>query len=172
MDTMRKLICSLFMLAALCTQAVASGSVPSLPSAQLVGQGQFTRFGFSVYEARLWAPLGRYSLSEPFALSLTYSREIAGERLVQASFDEMQKLQAPITQNTQWREALERVLPNVVPGDTITGVYQPGQGATFFHRERQTGQISDELAKHFFAIWLDPRTSEPNLRQALLGAKR
>jgi hypothetical protein len=94
------------MLAALCTQAVAGGSSPFLPSAQLVGQGQFTRFGFSVYEARLWAPLGRYSQSEPFALSLTYSREIAGDRLVQASFDEMQKLQAPITQNTQWREAL------------------------------------------------------------------
>ena len=44
--------------------------------------------------------------------------------------------------------------------------------ADLSHRERQTGQISDELAKHFFAIWLDPRTSEPNLRQALLGAKR
>jgi len=51
-------------------------------------------------------------------------------------------------------------------------VYQPGQGATFFHRERQTGQISDELARHFFAIWLDPRSSEPGLRQALLGAQR
>lgn len=172
MDTLRKVICGLCMLAALCTQAVASGSTPFLPGAQLVGQGQFTRFGFSVYEARLWAPLGRYNQGEPFALSLTYSREIAGERLVQASVDEMQKLQAPMTQNTQWRGALERVLPNVVPGDTITGVYQPGQGATFFHRERQTGQISDELAKHFFAIWLDPRTSEPNLRQVLLGTKR
>ena len=172
MDTMRKVITGLLLLGVLSLQAVASGSPPLLPSAQLVGQGLFTRFGFSVYEARLWAPLGRYTQGEPFALSLTYSREIAGDRLVQASFDEMQKLQAPIIQNTQWREALERVLPNVVPGDTITGVYQPGQGATFFHRERQTGQISDDLAKHFFAIWLDPRTSEPNLRQALLGAKR
>jgi len=169
---MRKVITGLLLLGVLSLQAVASGSTPFLPSAQLVGQGQFTRFGFSVYEARLWAPLGRYTQGEPFALSLTYSREIAGDRLVQASFDEMQKLLAPITQNAQWREALEHVLPNVVPGDTITGVYQPGQGATFFHRERQTGQISDELAKHFFAIWLDPRTSEPNLRQALLGAKR
>ena len=172
MDTMRKLICAVLLLGALCAQAVASGSTPFLPNAQLVGQGQFTRFGFSVYEARLWAPLGRYTQGEPFALSLTYLRDIAGERLVQASVDEMQKLQAPLAQNTLWRGALERVLPNVVAGDTITGVYQPGQGATFFHRERQTGQISEELARHFFAIWLDPRTSEPGLRQALLGAQR
>ena len=169
---MRKLICTVLLLGVLCAQAVASGTTPFLPNAQLVGQGQFTRFGFSVYEARLWAPLGRYTQGEPFALSLTYSRDIAGERLVQASVDEMQKLQAPLAQNAQWREALERVLPNVVAGDTITGVYRPGQGATFFHRERQTGQISEELARHFFAIWLDPRTSEPGLRQALLGAQR
>ena len=58
MDTMRKIICSLFMLAALCAQAVASGSSPFLPSAQLVGQGQFTRFGFSVYEARFRRVVG------------------------------------------------------------------------------------------------------------------
>jgi hypothetical protein len=25
------------------------------------------------------------------------------------------------------------------------------------------------LARAFFAIWLDPRTSEPSLRQSLLG---
>ena len=149
----------------------AEGPPPSLADAQLVGRGQFSRFGFSVYEARLWAPLGRYAPERPFALSLTYSRSIAGERLVQASLDEMQKLQAPLADRKDWRADLERVLPNVVPGDSITAVYQPGQGAVFFHRDKQTGQIHDELAKHFFGIWLDSRTSEPSLRQALLGTQ-
>jgi hypothetical protein len=143
-----------------------------LPDAQLVGRGQFSRFGFSVYEARLFAPLGRYAAEQPFALSLTYSRSIAGERLVQASVDEMQKLQAPLADRQAWRSDLERVLPDVAPGDSITAVYQPGQGAVFFHRDRQTGRISDDLAKHFFGIWLDPRTSEPSLRQALLGIQQ
>ena len=83
----------------------------------------------------------------------------------------MQKLQAPLAERLEWRADLERVLPDVVPGDSITAVYQPGKGATFFHREKETGRINDDLAKHFLGIWLDPRTSEPSLRQALLGKR-
>jgi hypothetical protein len=166
---MRKLIFGWLMVCACLGIARAEGPLLGLPDAQLVGRGQFSRFGFSVYEARLWAPLGRYTPERPFALSLTYSRTIAGERLVQASVDEMQKLQAQMADRKDWRADLERVLPNVVPGDSITAVYQPGQGAVFFHRNQQTGRINDDLAKHFFGIWLDPRTSEPGLRQALLG---
>ena len=171
MDAMRKLIIGLLTVLALLDAALANGTPPDLPDAQVVGQGQFSRFGFSVYEARLWAPLGRYAPERPFALSLTYSRSIAGDRLVQASVDEMQKLQVPSADRQDWRADLGRVLPDVVPGDSITAVYQPGQGAVFFHRDRQTGRINDELARHFFGIWLDPRTSEPTLRQALLGSQ-
>ena len=169
---MRKLIFGWLMVLAWLGTASAEGPLLTLPEAQLVGRGQFSRFGFSVYEARLWAPLGRYTPERAFALSLTYSRTIAGERLVQASLDEMQKLQAPIADSQAWRADLERVLPNVVPGDSITAVYHPGQGAVFFHRDQQTGRINDDLAKHFFGIWLDPRTSEPSLRQALLGTQQ
>lgn len=159
------------MMGVLHAASLAEVALSVVPDAALVGRGQFSRFGFSVYEARLFAPLGRYVPERPFALSLTYSRTISGDRLVQASFDEMQKLQAPLADQKTWRADLERVLPDVVPGDSITAVYQPGQGAVFFHRDRQTGRISDDLAKYFFGIWLDPRTSEPSLRQALLGTQ-
>jgi len=168
---MRKLILGLLMMVLLPGALLAEVTLFGLPDAQLVGRGQFSRFGFAVYEARLWAPLGQYAPERPFALSLTYSRSIAGEKLVQASFDEMQKLQAPLAERLEWRADLERVLPDVVPGDSITAVYQPGQGATFFHRDKQTGRINEDLAKHFLGIWLDPRTSEPSLRQALLGKR-
>ena len=171
MDAMRKLIFGCLIFIGLQSAVLANGASPDLPDAQVVGQGQFSRFGFSVYEARLWAPSGRYAPERPFALSLTYSRSIAGDRLVQASVDEMQKLQVPSADRQDWRADLVRVLPDVVPGDSITAVYQPGQGAIFFHRDRPTGRINDELARHFFGIWLDPRTSEPTLRQALLGTQ-
>ncbi|MEI8402298.1 MAG: chalcone isomerase family protein [Alcaligenaceae bacterium] len=168
---MRKLILGLLMMGVFHNASFADQALSGVPDAQLVGRGLFSRFGFSVYEARLFAPLGRYAPEQPFALSLTYSRSIAGERLVQASFDEMQKLQAPLSERKDWRAELERVLPDVVPGDSITAVYQPGQGAVFFHRDRQTGRINNDLAKYFFGIWLDLRTSEPSLRQALLGTQ-
>ena len=142
-----------------------------IPEVGEVGRGQFSRFGFRVYEARLWAPSGRYVPHLPFALSLTYQRSIDGARIVQASLDEMAKLGVPIGAHPQWRDQLARVLPDVAPGDTLAGVYQPGEGATFYHQGKLTGRIDDGLARAFFAIWLDPRTSEPSLRQALLGVK-
>jgi hypothetical protein len=172
MDIMRKILISLLLGLTLSTAFAASIFTPLLPGAQQVGQGIFSRFGWSVYEARLYAPDGRYDPNKPFVLSLTYERTIAGDRLVQASLDEMRKLGAPVDERPEWGPALSRVLPNVSKGVTLTGVYRPGEGATFYQQDIETGRIDDALARSFFGVWLDPRTSEPALRQALLGEKK
>lgn len=172
MDTMRKILISLILSLTLSSSFAAAIFTPLLPGAQQVGQGMFKRFGWSIYEARLYAPNGRFDPSKPFALSLTYERTIAGDRLVQASLDEMRKLGAPVDERPEWGSALSRVLPSVSKGVTLTGVYRPGEGATFYQQDTETGRIDDALARSFFGVWLDPRTSEPNLRQALLGEKK
>jgi hypothetical protein len=168
---MRKILISICLGLTLSTAFAAALFTPLLPGAQQVGQGMFKRFGWSIYEARLYAPDGRFDPQKPFALSLTYERTIAGDRLVQASLDEMRKLGAPVDERPEWGAALSRVLPSVSKGVTLTGVYRPGEGATFYQQDIETGRIDDALARSFFGVWLDPRTSEPNLRQALLGEK-
>ena len=169
MDTMRKILISLL----LCLSTVGVLAAPVfttlLPGAQQVGQGVFKRFGWSIYEARLYAVAGRFDVAQPYALSLTYERTIAGDRLVQSSLDEMRKLGKPVDQHPEWAAELARVLPSVTKGVTLTGVHRPGEGATFYEQDKVIGQINDALARAFFAIWLDPRTSDPSLRQSLLG---
>jgi hypothetical protein len=174
MDLMRNfLIVSLLVMVLAPRLVLATESHPLMPSALAVApQAEFTRFGFSIYRAQLWAPEGQFKKDAPFALSLTYSRDIAGERILDASLKEMKKLGAPVDQSPQWREQLARVLPDVKQGDTLTGVYTPSQGAEFFYQNQKTGTLDDELAAFFFAIWLDPRTSEPDLRRSLLGEKK
>ena len=174
MDLKRKFLTVNFLAMVLTVHPVsASEPHPLMPSARAVApQAEFTRFGFSIYRAQLWAPEGQYKKDAPFALSLTYSRDIAGERILDASLKEMNKLGAPVEQSPQWREQLAQVLPNVKQGDTLTGVYTPGQGAEFFYQNQKTGTLDDELAAFFFSIWLDPRTSEPDLRRSLLGEKK
>ena len=140
-----------------------------LPQAQQVGEGVFRRLGWSIYTARLWAPDGVYAPGKPFALSLTYEFDIAQSRIVQASIDEMERLGAPVADRPQWREALEAVIRDVGKSQSLAGVYMPGQGALFYHDDVQTGRVDEELARYFFGIWLDPRTSDPALRTALLG---
>jgi len=168
---MRKVIASA--LFALCLFASAGATtqpwLAQIPQAQQVGEGVFKRLGWSIYTARLWAPEGIYAPGKPFALSLTYEFDIAQSRIVQASIEEMTRLGAPVADRPQWREALEAVIRDVGKSQSLAGVYIPGQGAVFYHDDLQTGRLDEELAQYFFGIWLDPRTSDPALRTALLG---
>lgn len=133
---------------------------------QKYGSGEFKRFGFLVYEAQLWA--GTNSGSPPLALQLTYKRHIAGEKIVSASVDQMRALGADEQRLKLWSGAMSSIFPDVKPGDQIVGVYRPDK-AIFFYNNREIGQVNDpEFAQMFFGIWLDPRTSEPRLRERLL----
>ncbi len=42
--------------------------------------------------------------------------------------------------------------------------------AIFYLNNKFIGKINDtQLAQYFFDIWLSPKTSDPKMRQALLG---
>jgi len=134
-------------------------------------------FGFQLYEARLWVPGAASPGVRPsppeghFALELQYARDITSQRLVEASIDQMKRFGAIDEKRlSKWKAALEQVFPNVKTGDVIVGVLKPNQGAEFYHQNRLSGRIDDvDFARTFFAIWLDERTSEPELRKRLLG---
>ena len=172
MDTLARALTGIFLSFFLVAGSHAESWKSLIPGASQVGQGQFSRFGWSIYQAQLWTLNGQYEPNQPFALKLTYERDIAESRIVQASLDEMSKLGAPVKERQGWRAVLEQVIDDVKKGESITGVYRPGEGATFFHGDKETGKMDEELARAFFAIWLDARTSEPSLRQALLGSAR
>jgi hypothetical protein len=134
------------------------------------GSGQFRRFGFLVYEATLWAAAD--PLRPPLALRLDYKRTIAGSAIAEASVKEMArfagKLAAEPGALQRWGEQMSRLFPDVREGDHILGVYLPDR-AGFLFNGRPLGEIVDaEFARRFFAIWLDPQTSAPDLRAALL----
>jgi hypothetical protein len=131
------------------------------------GSGTFRRFGFLVYEATLWA--GDDPQRPPLALRLTYKRNISGRAIAEASVKEMRQLGvADEKQLRHWGEQMERIFPDVRPEDEILGLHLP-QGARFFHNGRPIGTVDEPaFAEAFFAIWLDPRTTAPELRAALL----
>jgi hypothetical protein len=148
---------------------VHAGWQTLLPDAKPLGSGELRRFGFLIYDAQLLTQSGRFSPDQPFALQLVYARTIAKDRIVTASLDELQGLGFDVDANPQWRTELNNVLADVKEGDTLTGVYLPGQGAVFFLNDQRTGRLDETLSQAFFSIWFDPRTSEPDLRTALIG---
>ncbi|MBS1132788.1 MAG: hypothetical protein H6R16_3790 [Proteobacteria bacterium] len=130
------------------------------------GSGEFRRFGFLVYEATLWA--GDDPQRPPLALRLDYKRDIDGKAIAAASVKEMRRFVADESLLQRWGEQMQRLFPDVKPGDHLLGVYGK-EGASFYQDDRLLGRIdSPGFADAFFAIWLDARTSAPELRAALL----
>ncbi|GLK88509.1 chalcone isomerase family protein [Pseudomonas turukhanskensis] len=144
-----------------------------LPEPALVGQGDFTWFGLRVYHARLWSGAPAVSWEQPFALELTYLRELSRDTLVEASLDEMRRLGAGSVDDAQlaaWGVELRKAFVDVQPGQRITGVYLPGKGGRFYVDSEFRHAVTDvDLSRAFFAIWLDTRTRNPQLRRELLG---
>ncbi|MRT18265.1 hypothetical protein F3C99_15170, partial [Vitellibacter sp. q18] len=88
--------------------------------------------------------------------------------IAEATVKEMRRFVADEALLEEWGERMRRIFPDVKPGDHILGVYRP-DGARFYQDEQLIGGIRTAgFAEAFFAIWLDARTSAPELRAALL----
>lgn len=133
------------------------------------GSGEYRRFGFLLYEATLWA--GDDPQRPPLALRLDYKRRIAGSAIAEASVAEMRRFVADEARVREWGEPMRRIFPDVKAGDHLVGVHR-GDEARFYQDGRLLGAIaSPGFAAAFFAIWLDERTSAPQLRTALLRGR-
>ncbi|MFW9078953.1 chalcone isomerase family protein [Pseudomonas sp. P2757] len=164
--------CGIGLLALLISPASANWQ-EAVPGAQIIGTGEFSVFGFDVYNARLWSTTRPLAEGQPFALELIYQRNISRDDLVQASVDEIKRLAGSAVspaQLSEWQTQMQQAFVDVQAGTRITGVYLPGQGARFFVGQRLQHEIDDpKFARAFFDIWLDPRTRNPELRRQLLG---
>ena len=173
---------AMLLLAALPTAVLASRAPQSLPpelktelrDARLLGEATLRYLGLHVYNIRLWTEAD-FSVREPqrstLALELEYARALDGNSIAERSLKEMQGLdRIDDMQGERWLRQMRHIFPNVKKGDRITGVQRPGEAAHFFVNGQPRGEVRDaEFTRLFFGIWLSPRTSQPKLREALLG---
>lgn len=151
-----------------------------LPEARLRGSGRLRYFGLHIYDARLWAGPDDYPAASParedyaahrFALELEYARSLDGEKIAERSIDEMQRAGSlSEAQRQGWLAFMTKTFPNVAAGSRLTGLHRPGEMARFYFNGQPAGELRDPaFAQRFFGIWLGPQTSQPALRQSLLG---
>lgn len=174
---LRTLILAVALLATLPLAASERRAMPSvLPDAsqpwQVLGEADLRWLGLRVYDAALWVANGDgWAPDRLFALEIRYGRAIASWRLVDTSVEEMRRLGvADEQQLSAWRDLLEAAFPDVERDDTIIGLRRADGSVSFYHRGAPTIRIDDpQFAGAFFAIWLDERTREPDMRARLLG---
>jgi len=147
-----------------------------VPEARLAGEGDYTWFGMRIYNAQLWVgPQGYQGLASataPFVLELRYARGLDGSKIAEASYEQMQKIQAGTeAQRLEWLRTMQRIFPDVKQGQRIAGAYRAGvaPGVRFYLDGKVMADVTDgDFARAFFAIWLSPDTTAPKLRSALL----
>ena len=145
------------------------------PSARLFGKARLRFMGFTVYDIRLWTPAPQISVQswpqQPFALELEYALSLSGRAIAERSLQEMERA-GPLPKDVadKWQAMLEAWIPDVIPGDRLTGVHAGDGSLRLFHNGTERAQARDpELARRFFGIWLGAWTSEPRLRDSLLA---
>jgi hypothetical protein len=142
---------------------------------KLCGQGVFSWSVFKFYRIRLFSHTGRFEAAQPHLLDLSYLRKLSAQQIITISMQEIQRLAAPTptpAQLASWRSALEAIVPDVGLGDRLLGWFVPTEGVRFFSAHDELGAILEAaFASAFGAIWLDPKTQRPALRQELLGLR-
>ena len=147
-----------------------------------VGDATLTWGPFSVYTSQLRTPDGNYTgAGQNQALIITYKRDISRDDLVDATRDQWQALgiMAREPQSEFWLRMLQSLWPDVVPGTQLAFVFNDRQGQ-FWYRASATQKTftplgprqSEAFSTHFLAIWLDPKTQYPALRQQLIGGEK
>jgi hypothetical protein len=140
---------------------------------KVVGEARLKFMFLKIYDAKLSAANGLWNADSPFALSLTYLRDFAGEEIASRSVDEMRNIgYDDEVLLAKWYEQMRAVFPNIKEGENITGVMDENKNTHFYHEVALIGSIDDKtFTQSFFGIWLNEKTSEPKMRKQLLGLR-
>lgn len=173
---MRKFLLTLIVSTLAATGAWADMDVAArhVPDADLVGKARLKVLFWKVYDAELYAPNGDWSADEPFALSLNYLRKLEGEQIAKRTIVEMRKqgFEDEVTL-ARWFDDMRSIIPDVEKNTRITGVADDDQNTLFYSKGKLIGEIKDPLfTQKFFDIWLSEKSSQPKMRNKLLGGTK
>lgn len=141
---------------------------------KLIGQGTLKVLFFEVYDIRLLADSKPFSWKNKFQLEFEYKREVKKETVIESSIKEMRRQSSFLDKDiNKWQEYLEISIKPVQEGSQATVTWNPNGQITFHYQSSEPTTIEDEnFARAFLNIWLGEETSQPKLRNQLLGDQR
>lgn len=148
-----------------------TGNIAALESMELVGEARMQVLFWNIYDAQLYAPDGKWSPDDSYALSLTYLRDLQGLKIAERSIQEMRK-QGFSDERTlaRWYEILASIIPDVGDQSEIVGLADENAHTRFYLDDQLIGEVAEPaFTRAFFGIWLGDKTSEPEFRNQLLG---
>jgi len=149
-------------------QEIGNGVMSQLKK---VGAGTMSWMFLDIYQATLFTRDGLYSSTVyPQALTINYLKNINKKRLIEATKEQWLLQGFENEKVAYWLQSLDKIWPDIKSGDSLTFYVDENKKGVFYHNKALLGGInSGGFADAFLSIWLSDKTSEPTLRQQLLG---
>jgi hypothetical protein len=138
----------------------------------LLGKAKFSVLFWDIYESSLFTTDGQQpfsNLCQHALFEIHYLRDISKKELIDNTVSQWQHLSLNENEYLAFLPLLENIWLDINAGDRLSMLSQKGTSVFYLNRQK-IGEIESlTFAKTFLRIWLDENTSEPNLRQQLLG---
>jgi len=137
---------------------------------QKVGSGAYTKFGFTIYHATLWAPNGKWDAEKPYALEICYARSLSQATMADSTIDSIRdENTADEATLARWSEDIKRTMPAVKNGDVMIGATSPDSQTVLYFNDHEISKTKDPaFTRAFFNIWLGEKADE-DLKKELLA---
>lgn len=138
-----------------------------------VGRGHYRFLAMTVYDITLRTAQQPFDFpgTVPFELIVEYRRGFSSEQITAETRRQWRKQE--VVAQVEWQQWLDRSVPDVAAGDTLTLHVDAQYASHFFHNGELISSVADpDFSIAFAGIWLGANTSAPHLRAQLLGQSR
>ncbi|QLE79550.1 hypothetical protein FLM55_07280 [Francisella sp. Scap27] len=139
---------------------------------QQVGQVEFRKWFFHIYDAGLYTQNGKFDWNQPFTLKIHYLLSFKSRVITNRTISEIAK-QHPeaVRQNRKkYKQIIAAVIPDIKKNSNLYGYMDKDGYGYIFTDQNLVGKINDkQLSKYFFEIWLSDNSANHQLSTKLRG---
>tara|TARA_R110001583_G_scaffold191_5_gene1831 strand:+ start:628 stop:1188 length:561 start_codon:yes stop_codon:yes gene_type:complete len=138
-----------------------------------LGKATFSVLFWDLYKSELLTSSGTYpmqSKNEKLIYKIQYLKAVSAKDLVEYTVEQWQHLEIKPHKYQAFIPKISDIWPDLKVGDSLALVMSH-QKSAFYFNDNLVGSIEDPMfGPLFIDIWLSEKTSEPKLRQQLLGS--
>lgn len=138
-----------------------------------VGEATFSVLFWDIYKSKLLTTSGNYPVEvtqDNLLFDINYLTDIASKDLINNTIEQWQHLGIAAEVYQAYLPQLKTLWPDIKEGDSLSLLIHQGRSIFYFNKQ-YIGVINEpEFGQVFLAIWLSKNTSQPKLRNKLLGS--
>ena len=138
-----------------------------------VGEAKFSVLFWDIYKSKLLTTSGHYPVEiakDNVLFDINYLTDITSKDLINKTVEQWQHLGIAADIYQAYLPQLKMLWPDIKEGDSLSLLIHQGR-SVFYFNQQYIGVINEpEFGQVFLAIWLSENTSQPKLRNKLLGS--